>query len=214
MKFNGLNENKGSMTGITDKRILSWIEDCINICRGANLYIDPSLKIYQEDMGWTRYGYYQLPKEMDSVGIISLNTKLFNMSDKEIKGVILHELAHYLKVQDEFNKKTIMWTMELGTHIWRLVCNRQYERAHHGYGWKRFARILERASGIDDISERTANFHVEDEEGKTKQDYYKYWLICDNCGAKMGYLKQSKAIQHPEYYRCAKCGGKFHVEEV
>ena len=91
MKFNRLNENKGSMTGITDKRILSLIEDCINICRGANLYIDPSLKIYQEDMGWTRYGYYQLPKEMDSVGIISLNTKLFNKSDKEIKGVILHE---------------------------------------------------------------------------------------------------------------------------
>ena len=39
----------------------------------------------------------------------------------------------------------------------------------------------------------------------------KYKVQCVNCGAVIPRHRRSALIQHPEHYRCAKCGGKLIV---
>lgn len=40
---------------------------------------------------------------------------------------------------------------------------------------------------------------------------YKYVVKCQGCGATAKYNRAGKVIQHPENYRCGKCGGELKV---
>ena len=205
-----LKEYKGSRELITDEKMTSLINECKKICNDAGFYIDPELKFYKEDLGWTTYGQYRWPRIKGEVGTITLNDKLWNSSDDEIKSVILHELAHYLKAQEDFRINAVYWDPYYPYH---LKINRfTWEKAHHGPKWKYFANILARKTGL--TIERTSDFSIENDAGETKKDKYNYYLVCDNCGKKIGYIKYSKAVQHPERYRCGTCNGTLHREDV
>lgn len=39
-----------------------------------------------------------------------------------------------------------------------------------------------------------------------------WWVICENCGAKIARYRRSKLVEQPGQYRCRDCGGEFRVE--
>ena len=74
----------------------------------------------------------------------------------------------------------------------------------HTGKWKQLADKVNAAYGCN-IS-RTASKDALPEELAHKP---RYKVVCPNCGAVYERYKRSALIQHPERYRCGKCGGRL-----
>ena len=74
---------------------------------------------------------------------------------------------------------------------------------NHGQNFHRLARLVNARCPGYNIKSRTAA------EDKGIQMQYKYILRCTGCGAALGRHRRSHFVDHPEHYRCSKCGGKF-----
>ena len=77
---------------------------------------------------------------------------------------------------------------------------------NHGDKWKEMAYKVNRAyPSYYNIKRTTSN----EEKGiEVKKKEYNYMLKCESCGHLFGYYRITKAVQHPERYRC-NCGGKL-----
>ena len=42
----------------------------------------------------------------------------------------------------------------------------------------------------------------------------RYLVRCGGCGAEIPRARRSRLVEHPEEFRCAKCGGTLTVERV
>jgi len=42
----------------------------------------------------------------------------------------------------------------------------------------------------------------------------KWWVVCEDCDARIARYRRSKLVEQPEQYRCRDCGGRFRVEEA
>lgn len=75
---------------------------------------------------------------------------------------------------------------------------------NHGAAWKAWAAKAGEAFGVSIRRLAPA------EEGRPpkRREPIKYVLECRSCGAKIARSRLSKAVLHPERYRC-KCGGKL-----
>jgi len=40
-----------------------------------------------------------------------------------------------------------------------------------------------------------------------------WWVVCEECGAKLARYRRSKLVKEPESYRCGGCGGPLFVRE-
>jgi predicted SprT family Zn-dependent metalloprotease len=83
--------------------------------------------------------------------------------------------------------------------------------AHHGGEWKRLANKVNIKSGGKYHIARCSSDENMGIDMKEKPVKIKYILRCTGCGIKQEYLKKSKVIQHPEWYRCSKCKSDFEV---
>lgn len=79
---------------------------------------------------------------------------------------------------------------------------------NHGDKWKALANKVNRAyPGYYNIKRTTSN----EEKGiEATEKEYNYMLRCTKCGHLFGYYRISKAVKHPENYRC-RCGGKLET---
>lgn len=82
---------------------------------------------------------------------------------------------------------------------------------HRGL-WKALAAEVNRRLPGYSVSRVTSakdkGFEAKEESPKSPVNY-RYALECVKCGEVIRRQKASKAIKHPERYRCAKCGGKL-----
>ena len=94
-----------------------------------------------------------------------------------------------------------------------LLDDRVHELLHSCYGcmkhtgrWKAYADRVNAAYGYNIRRCATG------EEQPLPQDLMpkaKYLIRCSGCGAEYPRQKMSAVVQHPERYRCGKCGGKL-----
>ena len=80
----------------------------------------------------------------------------------------------------------------------------------HGGKWKQLAERVNQAYPQYHIKRVTSN---EEAGVQPIQKPYRavYKIACSRCGTYTYRQKASKLVQHPERYRCAKCGGKLQV---
>lgn len=79
--------------------------------------------------------------------------------------------------------------------------------ANHGVRWHIYAQKMNDAYGLGIV--RADSF---DSLGLADSRPVRYWVVCTSCGKRMGRMKRSSLVDHPERYRC-RCGGKVRVEE-
>lgn len=82
----------------------------------------------------------------------------------------------------------------------------------HTGAWARYAKIINARFPQYEIkrTDSAERFGIKYEETATRSyNPYKYAIECCNCGMVHHSSRMSKSIQHPEHYRCGKCGGKL-----
>lgn len=85
-----------------------------------------------------------------------------------------------------------------------------HELLHTVEGCMNHGRYWHKLAGL--VNARCPGYHVQartSAEDKGIQIEYKYLLRCTGCGAIAGRHKRSRFVEHPEFYLCSKCGGKF-----
>ncbi|RBI60127.1 sprT domain-containing protein [halophilic archaeon] len=76
-------------------------------------------------------------------------------------------------------------------HAWQYW---QFDEADHGETFARWTDPL----GIDQHCERFTS--------------PKWWLVCVDCGQRIGRYRRSKTVRNPENDQCSDCGGNLRVE--
>lgn len=79
--------------------------------------------------------------------------------------------------------------------------------ANHGARWKAYAHRLNEVYGWGIT--RADSFEG---LGVADRREVKYWVVCTGCGKRLGRMKRSPLVDHPERYRC-RCGGRLRVEK-
>lgn len=76
---------------------------------------------------------------------------------------------------------------------------------NHGDRWKQLAERVGKVYGYS--IKRTADFeNLGIKAGAEEQKRYR--IRCSCCGSTFYRARRSKVVQHPEYYRCARCGSR------
>ena len=117
---------------------------------------------------------------------ININASLLrdDLDDMAAKNTIAHEILHTVK--GCFDHKA----------LWQSYADK-VNRAY-GYNIKRCTAASEK--GLESV-------------GRVRNENYKYTLTCVDCGSKSYFKRASKAVQHPEWYRCGRCNGKLRVAD-
>ena len=114
---------------------------------------------------------------------ISISHRLLqdDVLDVAAKGTIIHELLHTVDGCSGHKGK------------WKLFAEK-VNRAYPQYNIKRTTTSAEK--GLEEL----------------KRIYQKnYKIVCSGCGCYWYRQKASRLVQHPEKFRCGKCGGKLKV---
>lgn len=78
---------------------------------------------------------------------------------------------------------------------------------NHGELWKTYGYRVYEKTGLE--IERTSDYEklygIRLEKPKEQVESYKYGVYCPKCGHKWFYKRRSKAVLHPELYRCPDC---------
>lgn len=85
-----------------------------------------------------------------------------------------------------------------------------YGCQNHKKRWHHYAQMMNEAYGYR--IERTDTTERLGIEGKSK--IVRYIVRCEKCAAEIPRSKRSRLVEHPEHYRCAKCGGHLTVKKV
>ena len=159
--------------------------------------------------------------------------KLFNECREEIKkaGIPLNENTEGIQINSRAVKRfgcckrtegsdgRDLYTIEISSHITgcgeklikEVICHELLHTCegcfNHGKKWKKYAEELNRLYGYD-IS-RTASPEKTGTEEPEEAGSFKYELVCTKCGAVIKRKRRSKLTEHPEFYRCGKCGGRL-----
>ena len=76
-------------------------------------------------------------------------------------------------------------------HAWQYW---QFEEVDHGETFARWTDPL-------DIAQHCERFISP-----------KWWLVCGDCGQRIGRYRRSQTVCNPEYYQCGDCSGNLRVE--
>ena len=128
----------------------------------------------------------QTKKNADGSFDININASLLadTTDDWATKNTVAHEILHTCR--DCFDHK----------ETWQRYANRMNEA--YGYNIKRTTSAAEK--GLESV-------------GRVRNETYKYIITCNCCGGKSYYKRMSKAVQHPEWFRCGRCNGTLTVAD-
>lgn len=83
-----------------------------------------------------------------------------------------------------------------------------YGCQNHKKRWHRYADMMNQAYGY--TITRTESPERLGVEGK---NVVRYVVECTQCGAEIPRARRSRLVEHPEDYRCAKCGGQLALKK-
>jgi len=85
---------------------------------------------------------------------------------------------------------------------------------NHGSLWNRYARKMNETYGYH-IKSRANGDEMEAQElHGERHSIYRYEATCVGCGERIYRMRRSKFVEHPEAYRCRRCGGAFRVVQL
>ena len=168
------------------KIVLDQVRDCkIPASRNINPHIFINTRAKK------RYGACQQTKRNGKKEYtIEISSRLYNLDDKIIQGVIAHEILHTCK-----------------------------GAMNHGEKWKNYARIMNEKYGYNIKRVSTLEeMGLKDQENKNENNNdncnfpaeAKYMIKCRQCGSVIYRMRQSNVTKNPQKYRC-KCGGQLDV---
>ena len=89
-----------------------------------------------------------------------------------------------------------------------IVLHTCYGCQNHKKRWHRYADMMNQAYGY--TITRTESPERLGVEGK---NVVRYVVECTQCGAEIPRARRSRLVEHPEDYRCAKCGGQLALKK-
>ncbi|MGN0658133.1 MAG: SprT-like domain-containing protein [Emergencia sp.] len=123
------------------------------------------------------------------------------VSEPGSEGYII-EISAALKEKDDKTIKNVLFHELL--HTCRGCMN-------HGARWKALAGAVNRNFGTDiRVTADCRELGLEEEN----QGTYRYRIRCTACGETFMRMRKSRVTEHPENYRCARCGGTLTVERL
>lgn len=122
-----------------------------------------------------------------SGGTISISAILLDdrVPYRSLEQTVMHELLH-----------TVPGCLNHGAK-WKCLAERVNERL--GFA-------ISRTSSAEDLG-LPAELALVQEVRREMREPYRYLLRCRQCGHEGYYKRRSRAITHPEFYRCSICGG-------
>ena len=167
-------------------RLASLMDTCIGEMRAIG--IEPSRQIFairENRRAKKRLGCCKVVKERGRTGfVIEVSSVMERCSDEVLKDVIFHELLHTCP-----------------------GC------LNHGQKWKSLADRINRACGSH-IRVRADSSQIPGLPREEEEPQYKYEIECAACGIRFYRMRRSRVVDHPEYYRCSRCGGRLRVREL
>lgn len=167
-------------------RLASLMDTCIGEMRAIG--IEPSRQIFtirENRRAKKRLGCCKVVKERGRTGfVIEVSSIMEKCSDEVLKDVIFHELLHTCP-----------------------GC------LNHGQKWKSLADRINRACGSH-IRVRADSGQIPGLPREEEEPHYKYEIECAACGVRFYRMRRSRVVDHPEYYRCSRCGGRLRVREL
>ena len=79
-----------------------------------------------------------------------------------------------------------------------------YGCQNHKKRWRHYAELMNRAYGYT-----IARTDSPERLGVAKKTVVRYIVRCTRCGAEIARARRSRLVDHPEDYRCARCGGRL-----
>lgn len=167
-------------------RLASLMDICIGEMRAIG--IEPSRQIFairENRRAKKRLGCCKVVRERGRTGfVIEVSSIMERCSDEVLKDVIFHELLHTCP-----------------------GC------LNHGQKWKSLADRINRACGSH-IRVRADSSQIPGLPREEEEPQYKYEIECAACGIRFYRMRRSRVVDHPEYYRCSRCGGRLRVREL
>ena len=80
---------------------------------------------------------------------------------------------------------------------------------NHGVQWKQYAKQLNGKYGYR-ITSRTS-YETLGIEDPGSRETIKYLVVCTGCGLEIQRKRRCRLTEHPEQYRCGKCGGTLEI---
>ncbi len=80
---------------------------------------------------------------------------------------------------------------------------------NHGKKWKKYGEKTEALLGYH--IKRTVNLEEMGIKPDKTSEKVRYTIICKKCGQKFERKRKCPLVEHPENYRCGKCGGRLKL---
>lgn len=219
-----MKESLKSKGNITDKKIIKYVEECIDTLNKLGFKIDDDLELHQGDSLHT-FGTFSFPKDDKSSPKLTLNKYMFEEPEESIKNTIYHELCHYLVYKDGVKAGVYFYANLQGKWKYNTTELKKYSAnfwKHHGYKWKEYADRVGRAVRHDIT--RTNSYATHTGVGQQYDKSVKYVVKCNNCNSEIKYTKRTEFVKDPNvigrsgFYKwsCGKCKakGQWSVKEV
>ena len=176
------------------KDLQRLFNECVAELASIGIHSEPISKVTVNTRARRRWG---LASKKNGKWEISISSQLLadDLPDRPAKTVIIHEILH------------CRWNGESHIGYWRALA----DKVNKELGYRIRSTDSRESLGLPpltdsekaDLAKRYAGAEVTD-DGKI----VRYIVECP-CGMQVGRSKMSKLIQHPEKYRCARCGGTF-----
>ena len=115
-------------------------------------------------------------------------------------GTFWIEIAEVLVTADEFACRQTL------AHEVLHTC---YGCQNHKQRWRHYADLMNQAYGY-----HIARTESLERLGIERKSNARYLVECTQCGAEIPRVRRSRLIDHPEEYRCAKCGGQLMLKDT
>lgn len=80
---------------------------------------------------------------------------------------------------------------------------------NHGKKWKEYGERTKSLLGYE--IKRTMKVGESSMDLLREKENYRYTVVCKTCGQKFLRKRKCPLVEHPEKYRCGKCGGKLKL---
>lgn len=208
MNENMLNEyrTKSVPQTITDPKIKQYFKECIDALTDLG-YDLPSVQLI-ESMKAHSFGTTYWPETINDNIKVAINKAMFNEPEEAIKNTMYHELCHVINMYDQLHEGIVYWD-DYDKLLYNKALYTKAEDSSHGNKWLRIAADVSKELNLNPPISVTNSFQLHPGVGEATKSRYKYTVVCQNCGSKINFIRQTEFVKNPNSrWRCGRCKAK------